>query len=285
MQVQSKFATLATELPGPTFTVRGTEMRKLLIAAASMLVLSGAAQAAPTMLLEITTSDNQGTISCTIGSVLNSQPTCTSTLAGMVMGVSFFNQAGALNMSVLGGIGGWTFGLSTMTSNAPGLQTGSSLGMTFANVSKGATGTGNLTFSLSGDGFTMPSGPVINMAGSASLTSSFPGVNGVSASFASQQNGNLPLNAPTASAACDFSLNGGVFGCGIAPQQWIRTGSETFSMRDVVTFDIAAGTSGVGGSSTVTATNGVPEPMTAALVGLGLFGAAFFSRRRASKQA
>ncbi len=283
--VRQSPAIQAPELPGSTYTVRGTEMRKLLIAAASMVVLSGAAHAGPTMLLEISTTDNQGTITCSITDVVNALPSCTNTGATTFSAASLFNGPGNLNMSVLGSVGGWSFGMSTMTSEAPGAQTGSTLFMNFATVRKGENATGNLIFSLSGDGFTLPSGPVINMNGSVAITSGLANVNSVSGAFASQENGAIPLAAPTVSDSCVFTPAPMTFGCGISPQQWTRTGSASFSMRDVVTFDLAANGQAVGGSSSVSATNGVPEPMTAALVGLGLFGAAFFSRRRAAKQA
>jgi hypothetical protein len=70
-----------------------------------------------------------------------------------------------------------------------------------------------------------------------------------------------------------------------APVNWLR-GVGEFSLENIVTFTLQANSSqGFQGGSNLQVKNAVPEPMTTALVGLGLFGAALFSRRRKSIKA
>ena len=260
-------------------------MRKLLIAAASAVLVSGAAHAVPTMLLTVSTTDNVNELTCNM--TVGGSPVCSFTMGGGSL--LFATSAGPNAFVYQGSMGGWNFSFSTASTNAPGLATGANLGMSFGSLTKdvGTTASKALEFSLSGNGFTMPTGPLIAMGGSVNVTQGL--ASGVSANgtFSAKEDGGvaLPITSPDATASCVGAVNGSLFGCGISPQEWLRGTSPTFSLQQVITFNMTAGAQGLSATSTVNATNAVPEPMTSALVGLGLFGAAYFSRRRAAKLA
>lgn len=255
-------------------------MRKLLLAAAVALVTT-AAQAVPTMIITIVDTDGGATSTCSI----------TSAGLGVCAGSGTYivgggNAAGNLEMVFTGNVGGYALSFTTSQSNTPGNSMLAEINMGYTNV-RNLTSAGRLFVSISALEFTLPAGPALTMFGSQALSANGGSVGNIESNFfANAANGNPPQTGATATLACDFDA-ATALGCNAGNTNWTR-GAGAFSLQDIVIFDLdilAAGSSGVNGSSNLVVRNRIPEPMTTALVGMGLFGAAFFSRRRKAAQA
>ena len=247
-------------------------MRKFLTlaAAAAAVLVSGAAQAVPYMVLTLeATGANAATRTCSTFS-LATQIQC---------GVDGFTVFAFNNVAFAGIIGGFEAKLQGASSNTPGTAAQSVINMSFQDLQNRNAGL-LATFRLTGTayGFTLPSGPAMSLFGSQSHSANAdPGASMTSVQYANRFNVD-PVGAGTSvSTTCTNALATNA-SCASPTVMWTRD-VGAFSLADQITFVLAQGADGVNGGSNVTARR-VPEPMTTALVGLGLFGAAFFSRRR-----
>lgn len=116
-------------------------------------------------------------------------------------------------------------------------------------------------------------------AGVTANLGSFSATDSVTSFFSVDANNGLGI---TASVTCTLTpisnpLNES---CGLGPVPWTDNGG-LFSMRSIQRFDIAVGTTM--NSSSNSAVNNVPEPMTTALVAVALLGVGFATRRNAKK--
>jgi hypothetical protein len=140
------------------------------------------------------------------------------------------------------------------------------------------TSGGDLFFNATGFGYTMPVGPDMTLFGSqATSTNSVSSGGTVTSQLYADPTGlGLFSNLISCSYAVTTSSS-----CDAPTTTWNRGANPTFSLTDVVIFDLGLG-QGVNGSSNVTASQ-IPEPVSTALVGLGLVGLGLFSRRRQLK--
>lgn len=255
-------------------------MRKLLLLAAAVAaVVSSAAHAAPTFFLTIEEGNTGNKVECSYG--LADPFACAFTGLGSGGGSAFASASG-LNMNFGGSTGGWSYGFNVAFTNQPGSANEAVIQLTFIDVVNNTSATGNRLFvSATAIDFTLPPGPLLTLSGNQVLSQNGGQVGNVESRFyANAGNTNPAQTGFTEVTACDYDISL-VNGC-IAPlKEWTR-GAGNFSLQDLVIFDLAQNpglASGVGGSSNLKVTQ-VPEPMSTALVGLGLFGAALFSRRR-----
>jgi hypothetical protein len=256
-------------------------MRKLILsaAAAAALMAATAANAVPTLVITLhDTADAMSTKVCTI--TASGLTGCSS---GFIAGGNL--GPGALEATFIGGmVGGYSVSFTSSTSNSPGTNAFGEVTLGFNNVLN-KTSTGNLVVSAAVTGFTLPSGPLLTLTGSQSLSGNFPSSGLVGAGyFASASNATFASAAATGVTSSSLSPTTAA-SVNAAPVNWLR-GVGEFSLENIVTFTLQANSSqGFQGGSNLQVKNAVPEPMTTALVGLGLFGAALFSRRRKSIKA
>ena len=256
-------------------------MRKFLtLAAAAAAVMFGAsAHAVPTLIITLTDTGSATSLSCSLDASNVGGSTVCSGL-GYSFTAGFANGAGNLEMSFGGTVGGYTLSFSSTQSNTPGSVFEAVITNSYTNVSNISSG-GSLLVSLAAHDFTLPAGPALTLFGSQGLSSNSSNPGTITSNFyASSTNATFASTAPSATTACSV-LAATATSCNATQQNFINTG--TFSLEDVIVFDLDVKTatmSPVQGSSNLVVRNRVPEPMTTALVGLGLFGAAFFSRRR-----
>jgi len=249
-------------------------MRKFLTlaAAAAAVLVSGAAQATPYLVLTLEATG--------FGAETRTCSTFSAATSALCAANGFLVIAPDNIRYIAGTIGGFTGKIQGASSNVPGSAAEAFVDMSFEglrNVSAGALATFRLTGTAFG--FTLPAGPGMTLFGSqANSSNGDPGSSMTSVYYANPSNVN-PIGAgDSISTSCTRILST-ADSCNAPMANWMR-GAGDFSLADQITFGLTQGSLGVNGSSNVIVRNRVPEPMTTALVGLGLFGAAFFSRRR-----
>ena len=249
-------------------------MRKFLtLAAAAAAVMFGAsAHAVPTLIITLTDLGGGATTSCSI----TSAGFAGGCGAGFTLGGT--NGVGNLVGGFSGLLGGYSINFTTNQTNAPGAADLGEINMSFTSI-QNKSSAGSLQVSLAAFDFTLPSGPAMTLFGSQALSGNTnnPGTIGAQY-FVSDSNANFASSAATASSSTSL-LATTAASINAAPVNWMRTGPE-FSAENILTFGLSIGGAAVNGSANLSVRNRIPEPMTTALVGLGLFGAAFFSRRR-----
>lgn len=263
-------------------------MRKSLLAAAIALA-AGSAFAVPT--LKITLIDTGGgvgsTKTCEIDDTLVVISGCVSAggPTGGAWSFSFLHGTGNLSMSFSGFVGGYQLDAESSSSNTPGNTTQAQVTMAYNQIRNNSSA-GRLFVNIEAYEFTLPTGPELKLFGGAAITSAAPGSAATQSidwqGYVNNANGSPPQTGATASLTCGFDPVAAT-ACTdpLDGKTWTRL-ATSFSMENALQFDLDIG-SQVGGSSfTRTA---IPEPMSLALVGLGLFGAAFFSRRRKAAEA
>ena len=251
-------------------------MRKLILSAvaAAAVMAAASAHAVPTLIMTLTdTGFGGGTTTCSI----------TSTGFVGVCGTGFSilsgNSPGNLEGGFQGSIFGYNLTFISSQTNTPGVGTGAEINLSFTNVLN-KTSNGSLILSVAANEFTLPTGPALTLTGSQGLSQNLNNPGTVTSNyFASATNAPKASAAPTATTSA-FANTGTATAIDALSVNWLRN-PGAFSLEAAVTFSLAQGNvTAVNGSSNTAARNTVPEPMTTALVGLGLFGAAFFSRRR-----
>lgn len=264
-------------------------MRKLILsaAAAAAVMAGGSAYAVPTLVITVTdTGVGGGSVSCSVNaSIAGGTTVCSGAGYSFTSGLS--NSAGNLTFIFQGGVGGYSLEFSSTQTNSPGTSFEAVINNSYTNVHNKSSN-GSLVVSLAAYDFTLPAGPALTLFGSQAQSSNSNNPGTISSNYyASSANAVNASTAPSATTSCSFGAAIAT-SCVAASQNFMNAG--TFSLEDVVTFSLAQqnpgdGTSPVNGSSNLVVRNTVPEPMTTALVGLGLFGAAFFSRRRKALKA
>jgi hypothetical protein len=244
-------------------------MRKHLLAAASAvtLALGAAAPAHAYMVMDITDTGSATVKSC---STLNAASIVACGAAGFIV-------VNPHNVIYSGTIGGYTVDVTGSTANVPGTATSAFVNLSYTQVVNNTSG-GDLFFNATGFGYTMPVGPDMTLFGSqATSTNSVSSGGTVTSQLYADPTGlGLFSNLISCSYAVTTSSS-----CDAPTTTWNRGANPTFSLTDVVIFDLGLG-QGVNGSSNVTASQ-IPEPVSTALVGLGLVGLGLFSRRRQLK--
>jgi len=255
-------------------------MRKFLtLAAAAAAVMFGAsAHAVPTLVVTLTDTGSATTFSCSLtGATVANTSVCSG--AGWNFQSGFGNTFGNLEFNFQGTVGGYSMSFQTSQTNAPGVVAGAQINVGFTNMLNKSS-VGSLVVSVAAHEFILPSGPAMTLFGSQALSSNTSNVGSIGSQyFASATNAAMPSLAPTASSSTSLPSNTAA-SVNAAPVNWMRNATP-FSLENVLTFNLSQSSDeGINGTANLIVRNRVPEPMTTALVGLGLFGAAFFSRRR-----
>ena len=189
-----------------------------------------------------------------------------------------------------GVIGSYTITSTSAESNAPGTPQEAFLNRSQTSALRNNPGNADVHYlqvDFQSYGFTDPNGEFKTLSASAGMTAnagSYSASDKMTSFFSVDKANGL---AATASVACALMKAGpGVAldeSCNLGPVQWQDTFSPAslFSMRSIQRFEVAIGSRINSTANSVV----VPEPMSTALVGIGLFGLAVASRRRASKKA
>ena len=253
-------------------------MRKLILSAvaAAAVMAAASAHAIPTLIFSLQDTG-------TAGSLVTCQVTAATLAGGPVPGCAGFtagslNAAGNLAVTFGGIVGGYALNFSSTTSNTPGTAIAATITNSYNNVSNLSSG-GALIVSMVAIDFSLPTGPALTLFGSQSTSSNSnnPGSTINATFYASSANSLNPSTSASATTSCLLASTTSN-DCTAATQNFTNTGM--FSLQDVMRFNLVAGNTSVQGGSNLIVRNRVPEPMTTALVGLGLFGVALFSRRR-----
>ena len=261
-------------------------MRKLILSAvaAAAVMAAASAHAVPTLTFSLTDTATMANLSCSVtatGLVMG----C-NTGAGFLFAAGLSNTAGALAMRFEGRIGGYEIAFNSTTSNTPGNFFEAVITNSYDNL-RNVSSAGSLIVSMTAVDFVLPAGPALTLSGSQSTSSNSNNTGSITSAFyANGNNTSTPSVGASATTSCVIGA-AAASSCPAPEQHFTNVGS--FSLQDVMTFNLATlivGTSSsVQGGSNLQVVNRVPEPMTTALVGLGLFGAALFSRRRKATQA
>ena len=258
-------------------------MRKLLLSAvaAAAVMAAASAHAIPTLIFSLTDTGTAGSnVTCqvTAATLANAPvPGCSGFTAGAL------NAAGNLAVTFGGIVGGYALNFSSTTSNTPGTAIAATITNSYNSVTNRTSG-GSLIVSMVAIDFSLPTGPALTLFGSQSTSSNSNNAGStINATFyASSANSSNPSTSASATTSCLLASTTSN-DCTAATQNFTNTG--LFSLQDIMTFNLVSGNSPVQGGSNLIVRNRVPEPMTTALVGLGLFGVALFSRRRKATQA
>jgi len=249
-------------------------MRKFLTlaAAAAAVMLGASAHAVPTLIITLSDTGSAATATCSITST--GLQGC-----GAGFGVGGGNGVGNLEGLYTGTLGGYSVSFTTSQTNTPGLNSGAEINISFNSVLNKFS-TGSLILSVAAHDFTLPAGPLLTLTGSQALSANLLNPGSVVSNYYVSAT-NVPKASTAATATTSAAAATGTATALNAPAvNWMRN-PTMFSMEAIVAFTLTMGNiTGLNGSSNMESRNRVPEPMTTALVGLGLFGAAFFSRRR-----
>lgn len=268
-----------------------SQMRKNILSVvvgAAMSALAGSASAGH-IVIDIVDNGTSTGVSC---STLNAGTQAACLLAGFSFGAgNNLNQ-----VSFTGNIGAYTASFTNTTTNNPGTAGNATLSLSFLDV-RNLGSSGSLSYNVYAFGFTLPAGPDLTLFASQGVSANvMEGSAGSSFTSAYSVNpNNVTPPGDGASTSTSYTYAQGLTanpwsdGENLAGVNWSRNAGP-FSMSDQMTFHMAAASdpgagNGVNGSSNMVVRNRIPEPVSTALVGMGLVGLAFFSRRRKATQA
>lgn len=264
-------------------------MRKLFLSAVAAAAFSlGSAQAAPSMVITLTDTEVPAlSLTCTISGVVSVLSSC-STGPAFSFSILSGSTEGNFRLGFSGDVGGYSLAGEVSQSNTPGTITQASINMSYTDV-RNLTSIGRLVMSVQAYEFTLPAGPDLTIFGSATGTSNnldpnapppMPGQFIEGGFFANASNNVPPQAGATIGLGCDYEVTGVASGDNCSRSGVWTRGAGPFSLQDTVSFQLAQGQDGINGGSNVIVRNRIPEPVSTALVGMGLVGLAFFSRRR-----
>lgn len=263
-------------------------MIKLAATAALLAGASVSAHAYSYSFLSLT--QGASTVSCSSFSALTIAA-CSAGFSGSGAGGTIL--VGDTTLKYAGSVGDFTVNTTSNTSNSPGHAIfGGDIDESSTKVTRvGSASAASLFINAQAFGFTLPSSPEVFFSGSASGSSSnYAAGDQISTVFAfdNQNNGNYIANPGVVT-----TLGCNVTALVVAPgsfSQACNGGLTTapspnalYSLTIVQSYDLALNSQWNTTANAITKT--VPEPLSTALVGLGLLGAAVVTRRRAAKKA
>lgn len=237
-------------------------------AAVAAAVLAGSATAAQAGLI-LTIGDSAGPTTFT----------CDNTTAAGVASCGANGFLTMLNSNSIGllssfSVGGFQVGGSLTSSNNPGTATSAILNQTTLTASNVSGVAGSFFIDLLSVGFTLPAGPILNLSGSSGGSANSGGTGTITnAYYADPTNVGLLSNGTSCAYAVATSFN-----CTATPTQWTRSAGP-FALRQVQTFALGANVSSINTTNNLTVSR-IPEPVSAALVGVALVALGLVSRRR-----
>ena len=262
--------------------------------AAAAAILAGASTGANAFVVltltdfDVTTNSIDAQKSC---STFNAASVASCTALGFIAVVGGNTITFGTTLQGLGGgfatsgvLGAFRIGTTSGISNTPGTAFEATTDRSQTSATRNAVDASvqRLLVDFQSFNFSDPNGLFKTLSGSSGITAntgSFAATDAVTTFFSVDANNGL---AATASVTCTLTAINNPLNqsCGLGPVPWIDNGG-LFSMRSIQEFNIAVGTTI--NSTSNSAVNNVPEPMTTALVGVALLGVGLASRRSAKK--